>query len=148
MDLLTALGVKYSKLKTYKSRKMCEFAKRYHYGRHEFSPFPLSSVVDQARSVPLVVAALIGEERKGLVSVNGIPAAVGDLDSTRRKALGLPQRKDNRPKRAALCELATRILTRRADTEAVASMTQQLLSHFGEFEGREDLWSAEVAPRI
>lgn len=67
---------------------MCEFAKRYLYRQSaregsplvEITPFPLALVWAGESSVPLLVSAMHGEAKKGLVPVSGVPGAVRELD--------------------------------------------------------------------
>lgn len=148
MEFIEGIGVKYAKLKTYKSKWICEFAKRLHFGPFEISPFPISSIVDNARSVPLVVSSMIGEERKGLRPVGGMSAAVRDLDSVRRRSLSLPQRKDSRPKTARICEIAHRLLVTKGEPSLVSELTKELFSYYEDLAGKDHLWSEEVAPRL
>lgn len=78
-EVMKTLQVEVSAAKTWVSPHALEFAKRYFYRGVEVTPFPISSVVDVARDVALVVATLVGEERKGLVALSGIPGAVRSL---------------------------------------------------------------------
>jgi hypothetical protein len=74
-----SLGVEVSIEKTLVSCDTLEFAKRYIHKGEEITPFPLSAVVDTYKSIPLVVSALVGEERRDLVPKCGIPGAVESL---------------------------------------------------------------------
>jgi len=76
---LSSLGVGVSRQKTYVSVDMCEFAKRYLFLGEEVTPFPVSSVMSNLGDVSLLVSALMGETRKGLRPLSGIPGAVGTL---------------------------------------------------------------------
>jgi len=76
---LSSLGVGVSRQKTYVSTDMCEFAKRYLFAGEEVTPFPVSSVTSNLGDVSLLVSALMGETRKGLRPLSGIPGAVGTL---------------------------------------------------------------------
>jgi hypothetical protein len=88
-DRIQALGVEVSLSKSTKSKYFAEFAKRYFYRTPygefwEVTPFPASAVAERPRSIPLVVSALYGEERKGLKPYKGIPSAVFSLMRIRR----------------------------------------------------------------
>lgn len=76
---LRSLGVGVSSQKTYVSIDMCEFAKRYLFQGEEVTPFPVSSVTSNLGDVSLLVSALMGETKKGLRPLSGIPGAVGTL---------------------------------------------------------------------
>jgi len=76
---MSSLGVGISDPKSWISTETCEFAKRYLYRGEEITPFPVSAVMDNIGEIPLLVSALSGEEKKGLVSRNGIPGSVGAL---------------------------------------------------------------------
>lgn len=75
--VISLLGVEVSQAKTYVSSGMCEFAKRYLFLGEEVTPFSLASVRDSRGNPSLLVASMVGESRKGLVPLSGIPAAVG-----------------------------------------------------------------------
>jgi hypothetical protein len=79
---LTLLGVEISKSKSYVSPHMCEFAKRYLFEGDEVTPFPISSVTSNLGDVSLLVASMMGEERKGYRPSSGIPGAVETLSLT------------------------------------------------------------------
>jgi len=76
---MSSLGVGISDPKSWISTETCEFAKRYLYRGEEITPFPISAVMDNLGEIPLLVSALSGEEKKGLVPRNGIPGSVGAL---------------------------------------------------------------------
>lgn len=76
LKILEILGVETSPSKTYISSELCEFAKRLVHRGVEITPFPISSISNQSWSIPLVVAAIRGEERKGFYPIKGIPSAV------------------------------------------------------------------------
>lgn len=88
--VLPLIGVEYSPMKTYISPEMGEFAKRYLYRGEEVTPFPVSSVVDNLGSIPLIVATLEGELRKGLIPRSGIPGAVRSLLTITAPSRGIP----------------------------------------------------------
>jgi hypothetical protein len=73
------LGVEVSVEKTLESPETFEFAKRYFNRGEEITPFPLSSVIDNLRSIPLLVSSLMAESRRDLNPVSGIPGAVKSL---------------------------------------------------------------------
>lgn len=76
---LSSLGVAVSVEKTLVSKDTFEFAKRWFHKGEEVTPFPVSAVIDTYKSIALVVSALYGEQRRGLVPRSGIPGAVGSL---------------------------------------------------------------------
>jgi hypothetical protein len=76
---LSSLGVSVSVEKTLVSFDTFEFAKRWFHKGEEITPFPVSAVIDTYKSVPLLVSALYGEQRRGLVPQSGIPGAVESL---------------------------------------------------------------------
>lgn len=75
------LGVEVSLEKTLVSVDTFEFAKRYFHKGEEITPFPLSSVIDNLKSIPLLVSAIRGESRRGMLAQGGTPEAVGNLFS-------------------------------------------------------------------
>lgn len=76
---MSEMGVGISEHKTLVSSTTLEFAKRYLHHGSEVSPFPLSVIAGNLRDVPLVVAGLMGEERKGLKSASGPVGATESL---------------------------------------------------------------------
>lgn len=78
---LLSLGVSVSLEKTLVSNDTFEFAKRWFHKGEEITPFPVSAVIDTYKSVPLLVSALYGEQRRGLIPRSGIPGAVESLYS-------------------------------------------------------------------
>jgi hypothetical protein len=104
---IQTLGVEVSPAKTFVSKDLCEFAKRYLFQGTEVTPYPISSVVGNLGDVSLLVSAIWGEGRKGLVPRSGIPGAVGTLYDF------LGRRKENvrhAVQRARDCELATQLI--------------------------------------
>lgn len=119
---MTGLQVEVSPAKTWVSPHALEFAKRYFYRGVEVTPFPISSVVDNVRDIALIVAALMGEERKGLVPLTGIPGAVRDLWRTVGRIPRDPVI-DAAGLKAWRCQLASDFLRgRAAATETVVSI--------------------------
>jgi len=78
LTLIKELGLDVSPDKTYVSKSICEFAKRYLREGREITPFPISSVSESVE-VPVLVSSLLGETRKGYFPVDGIPVAVKRL---------------------------------------------------------------------
>lgn len=76
--VITKLGVEVSAAKTYKSSGFAEFAKRLLFLGEEVTPFPVSSVYNAGGDSSLLVASMMGEEKKGLRALSGIPGAVGE----------------------------------------------------------------------
>jgi hypothetical protein len=75
-EVMEHLGVEVSPAKTWVSPHALEFAKRYFYRGAEVTPFPISAVCDHEGDIASLVAALQGEERKGLKARSGIPGAI------------------------------------------------------------------------
>jgi hypothetical protein len=110
LRILTILGVETSPSKTYISSELCEFAKRLTYQGEEITPFPISSISDQWWSIPLVVAALRGEERKGFLPLYGVPRAVRALQEFCNPKAGKVYL-SKVFEEALLCELGTKLLS-------------------------------------
>lgn len=81
-EKISSLGIGISSSKSFTSSEMCEFAKRYLYHGEEVTPFPVSSVTGNLGDVSLLVASMMGEERKGYRPSSGIPGAVESLSLT------------------------------------------------------------------
>lgn len=129
MAQLEFMGVPFSPHKTLISDHTFEMAKRVGHRGAEVTPFPVSAVLDVWRSVPLLVASLLGEEKKGLKPVGGIPAAVRDLDRRRRQALGQEARYgDSRKRQAAVCEAVTRFVSSERTDEDLLRVSEVVLS--------------------
>lgn len=79
---MASLGVAISEPKSWISQEICEFAKRYIYRGAEVTPFPVSAVVENLGEIPLLVSALVGEQKKGYEPLAGIPDALGELART------------------------------------------------------------------
>lgn len=75
-SLISKLGVKFSKQKTYESAHFLEFAKRLFYKGEEISPFPISSLNESTNKYYLFVNLLSELENKGWVTISGAPAAI------------------------------------------------------------------------
>jgi hypothetical protein len=97
------LGVVVSVEKTLVSQDTFEFAKRYFHRGEEITPFPVSSVIDTYKSIPLLVSALKGETRRDLNPVSGIPGAVGSLYRRLHKSSSFVKKVEAE---ARLCELS------------------------------------------
>lgn len=82
LEVMSGLQVEVSAAKTWVSPHALEFAKRYFYRGVEVTPFPASSVCGHEGSVALLVAAMVGEGRKGLTPLSGIPGAVRTFKRT------------------------------------------------------------------
>jgi hypothetical protein len=76
---ISDLGVEVSIQKTLVSQDTFEFAKRYFHRGEEITPFPVSAITDTYQSIPLLVSAMVGELRRDLCPMSGIPGAVGSL---------------------------------------------------------------------
>lgn len=127
MRKLTELHVEFSVMKTFVSDFLVEFAKRWLYKDVEITPFPCSAVVDSIRSVPLLVSAMLGEEKKNLKALHGIPGAIRDLDRLRLRVQG---RSSSLPKRVRIAEeamIVTRALRPGVGPEELESLTRALL---------------------
>lgn len=132
MRKLTELHVEFSVMKTFVSDYLVEFAKRWLYKDVEITPFPCSAIVDSVRSVPLLISAMLGEEKKDLKALRGIPGAIRDLDRLRLRAAG---RATSLPKRVRIAEEAmiiTRALHQGVGEEELASLTRALLYPYTE----------------
>jgi hypothetical protein len=109
LSLIKELGLEVSPDKTYVSKSMCEFAKRYLRDGREISPFPISSVSESVE-VPVLVAALLGETRKGLFPHDGIPVAVRRLVAASYPRLSEHMLKEVEVQ-AFHCEISTKFLS-------------------------------------
>lgn len=76
IQIIKALGVEISELKTHKSDKFYEFAKRLFYRNKEITPFPISALKESKKRYYLLVSLLLQENRKGWVGKDGIPLAI------------------------------------------------------------------------
>jgi len=76
---ILSLGVEVSEAKTHVSDDTFEFAKRFFIKGVEVSPFPVSSIIDNIKSYPLLVSALMGEEKKGFPLGDSIPRVIEAL---------------------------------------------------------------------
>lgn len=79
LQLISDLGIRFSKLKTHKSKTTYEFAKRWINNVSEVTPFPISSLKESGRRYYLLTNLLLQEEMKGWKWVNGIPAMAADF---------------------------------------------------------------------
>lgn len=120
LSRIQALGVGVSEAKTHISKDMFEFAKRLFLFGDEISPFPVSSIIKNLEQYPLLVASLMGEERKGLLSIGGIPESIRTLYST----LCYPQKFCKGIKRKSeICRQGTLILQGRvAPTDLITEV--------------------------
>jgi len=86
---ILTLGIEVSEQKSFTSRRICEFAKRFQYEGQEVTPFPVSSLVDNLGDVSLLYSSISGEEKKGFVTSSGVPNSIGNLARFlgRRKSL-------------------------------------------------------------
>jgi len=102
---LKSLGVEISALKTLESFTTLEFAKRYVHMGEEVSPFPLSVISSSYKSVPLVVAGILGEGKKGLIPSSGVSGSVGELFRALRHRAADCRRAENEARK---CEYSHR----------------------------------------
>lgn len=116
-DLVTLLGVETSPTKSYTSSRVCEFAKRWFYRGEEVTPFPVSSIANVTRSIPLLVASVEGAEKKGLFARSGVPGSVGKLVAMMSRPSSRWSRRKPGPTltekatlRAARCQWSTQFL--------------------------------------
>lgn len=109
---ILSLGVEISEQKSFTSTEVCEFAKRYIFRGEEVSPFPLSSVQNNLGDVSLLVASVMGEERKGFISKSGIPSCISSLAKRLGKRAALARKYEERARDA---ELATLLFQRKID---------------------------------
>lgn len=84
---ILSLGVEISEAKTHVSCDSFEFAKRFFSQGEEISPFPISSIADGTKNYVLLVAAMMGEEKKGFPLGDNIPVGISELYSD----LGMPR---------------------------------------------------------
>jgi len=77
--IISSLGVSTSDPNSWISKETWEFAKRYLYRGHGITPFPIFAVMGHLGEIPLLVSARSGEEKKGLISRDGILRALGEL---------------------------------------------------------------------
>jgi hypothetical protein len=81
-EVISGLGVEFSKVKTYESKNFFEFAKRLFINGSEISPFPVSSIKESHKRYYLMVNLLSELANKGWVAVEGIPSAIGRFYET------------------------------------------------------------------
>lgn len=129
MDLLKRLGVEFSLEKTFKSKGFFEFAKRIWFLGTEISGFPVSSLVDNIKSVALLVSAMHGEARKGLIPHHGVPGAIQDLDTCIFPGSSASWRQRRRSY-AFQADLMHRALRPGVSEEQIMGFTQTLLSQY------------------
>jgi len=75
-EVISKLGVEISKPKTYTSTHLFEFAKRIFYKGVEISPFPISGLKEVSKKYYLLTQFFIEAEKKGWISLNGVPTMV------------------------------------------------------------------------
>jgi len=88
MEVLTSLGVAFSKEKTHRTPLMYEFAKRIIHEGNEVTPFPTQALWQARRSPLMALNVVVNELRKGWCTPNGIPSILSDLYTN----LKLPRR--------------------------------------------------------
>jgi hypothetical protein len=76
----------------------------------EATGFPVSLILVNSRSAPLLVPAVIGEEKKGHVPRRGILTAIRDLDRLCYRDKGLVPPKSRRARTAMECMEAFRAI--------------------------------------
>lgn len=60
LSIMTQLGVEISPIKTHKSTKLFEFAKRFFLDSVEISPFPLNALIEGGTNIPNLIQVLSG----------------------------------------------------------------------------------------
>jgi len=81
ISTIHSLGCETSELKTHKSTTLYEFAKRLIWNGLEITPFPISALKESKTRYYMLVNLLLESERKGFVSVEGVPRAISLLYS-------------------------------------------------------------------
>lgn len=147
MGLLVRLGVEFSAAKTFKSKGFFEFAKRIWFLGTEISGFPVSSLVDNVKSVALVISALHGEARKGLRPKSGIPGAIQDLDACVFPGSSASWRRVRRSY-AFQADLMYRALRPGVLEEEMMGFTQTLLSQYPWAKEHPALWTDPYKVRV
>lgn len=116
LKILSDNGIDFSLQKSFISSELSEFAKRVIYRDVEITGVPVSSVLDNLRSVPLLVSAIQGEAKKGFSPVCGIPAAIHDLDRLRFRGVRVRRPSTQRVRTAIECvEVSAALAVRGAD---------------------------------
>lgn len=75
-QVITSLGLEASPLKTHKSKKFVEFAKRMFWDQEEITPFPISALKESQKRYYLLVNLLQESELKGWIACDGIAQSV------------------------------------------------------------------------
>lgn len=65
MKLISSLHVEYSNAKTHKSKDFFEFAKRIFYRNVEISPFPISSIRENRKTISGLTNLLLEQKGRG-----------------------------------------------------------------------------------
>lgn len=108
--ILVELRVPVSESKTVESSTTLEFAKRVIHMGVEITPFPLPAILQTYKEIPLLVATLAAELRRGMIPRGGVPGAIATLYGL----LGYPRRFRRKVhQRASHCLLVTLALRKR-----------------------------------
>nr|UPW42257.1 MAG: putative RNA dependent RNA polymerase [Yunnan mito-like virus 53] len=107
-EVISSLGLEFSKLKTYDSPHFFEFTKRIFWKGSEISPFPISALKEESKYYYLLTNLLVGMESKGYQFVNGVSSGVQSYYSMVKS---LPSRftRDIKDK-SYICELIIKII--------------------------------------
>jgi len=110
IQILTALGVEVSALKTHRSEHTYEFAKRWIHHGEEISPFPVAGLLSICNRYNLMVNLLQTSEEKGYLPSLGVPEAIKDwylLKKLRRRY------SSDILEKSILSDCVTRVLTKK-----------------------------------
>lgn len=125
-EVITALGVEFSPLKTHESQTLFEFAKRLFINGEEITPFPVSAIKESAKRYYLLVNLLDELSKKGWATIEGIPSSVASFyewiiprPSTFRAKI-----KDS----SLISELIMKVMR---GTETAGKALNTLIRHFG-----------------
>lgn len=86
LDTMSRLGVEISDIKSHRSSKLFEFAKRLVLNGTEITPFPISALNETSKRFYLLVTLLMQEQKKGWTWSCGIPSTVDGFYSRVLKA--------------------------------------------------------------
>lgn len=126
-QVILGLGVEVSPSKTYISNHMFEFAKRIFYKGVEISPFPISALEEVSKKYYLLTQLFLEVEKKGWISLNGIPLMV---DAYFDIVLNLPSKfRKKLVDKSAIYEKVHRIVRGSPQAGALLSEAFGLLGH-------------------
>lgn len=106
----------------------------------------MSALVDNVKSVALLVSAMHGELRKGLIPYHGVPGAVQDLDTCLFPDSNASWRQRRRSY-AFQADLMYRALRPGVDENQIMGFTQTLISQYPWAKEHPALWQDPVRVR-